>query len=140
LSVNYPVIPARINREVVLIMEVLIADTDCNNIINVFIALKDYQPDLHLSTVDSGKKCLDMIKTSNQQDMIIVSTELADINGLNLIENIRDNFDTPVILISRNNDPSELLMAMEVGANDFFVKPINKSIFAAKVKAIIRRY
>ncbi len=121
-------------------MEVLIADTDCNNIINVFIALKDYQPDLHLSTVDSGKKCLDMIKTSNQQDMIIVSTELADINGLNLIENIRDNFDTPVILISRNNDPSELLMAMEVGANDFFVKPINKSIFAAKVKAIIRRY
>jgi DNA-binding response OmpR family regulator len=31
-------------------------------------------------------------------------------------------------------------MAMEVGANDYFVKPINKSIFAAKVKAIIRRY
>jgi DNA-binding response OmpR family regulator len=81
-----------------------------------------------------------MVKTNNQQDLIIVSTELTDINGLNLIENIRDNFDTPIIVISRNNDPSELVRALEVGANDYFLKPISKYIFAAKVKAIIRRY
>ena len=121
-------------------MEVLIADTDSNNIINIFLSLKDYQQDFHLSTVNSGRKCLDTIKNNKQQDLIIVSTELTDITGLNLIENIRDNFDIPIILISRNDNPSELVKALEAGANDYFVKPISKSIFAAKVKAIIRRY
>ena len=120
-------------------MEVLIADTDFNNITNVFLSIKDSQADIHLSVVDTGLKCLDMIK-NNQQDLVVVSTELTDICGLNLIERIRDDFDFPIILVSRSNDPMELVKALEIGANDYFVKPISKSVFGAKVKAIIRRY
>jgi DNA-binding response OmpR family regulator len=121
-------------------VDVIVADLDCNNIKSVIHSIKDYKPDCHFTVVDSGWKCLDMIRNNHQQDLIILGTELVDIFGLDLIEKIRDDFDIPIIFLSRDNDVLKLVKALEVGANDYIVKPINRSIFTAKVNAIIRRY
>jgi two-component system response regulator MtrA len=60
-------------------------------------------------------------------------------SGLDLVKQIRDDSDVPVIVLSRNKDIHTLVKAFDLGANDYIVKPLNKQIFIARLKAIIRR-
>jgi DNA-binding response OmpR family regulator len=60
-------------------------------------------------------------------------------SGFELIENIRDYSDVPIIFLSDDNDIQTLVRAFDAGANDYIVVPFNKVIFIARIKARIRR-
>lgn len=59
--------------------------------------------------------------------------------GLDLIKQIRDDSDVPVIVLSDTNNIHTLVKAFDLGANDYIVKPLNKKIFIARLKSITRR-
>ena len=65
--------------------------------------------------------------------------ELSDISGLELIELIRDDSDTPIIFLSDDKEIKTLVKAFDRGATDYIVKPFSNNVFMARLKALIRR-
>jgi two-component system KDP operon response regulator KdpE len=121
------------------VMRIIIADADDETIEDISLVIKQNQSDWRVFTTNSGRQCLDMVKKSSCASVIITGMQLSDITGLELLMQIRDDYDVPVIVISPDNDISTLVSAFDAGANDYIVKPFNKAIFMAKVMSIIRR-
>jgi DNA-binding response OmpR family regulator len=120
-------------------MKILIADLDYGVIENVSSVINKYKPDWHISIVGSGEKCIDTVKDENQYDILILGTTLPDMSGFELIWHIRDDSDIPILLLSRNKDMKMLVKAFNGGANEYMTSPINKDIFIARLKALVRR-
>jgi DNA-binding response OmpR family regulator len=120
-------------------MKILIAESDCRIVEILKTVIKTSQPDWNLSFTTSGKECIDVVKNGSCPDMVITGMELSDMSGFELIENIRDYSDVPVVFLSGSNDIQTLVMAFDKGANDFVVVPFNRAIFIARIKARIRR-
>ncbi len=102
-------------------------------------SLNQYLPDWEVSTIDSGKECLDIIKSNDCPNAFILGMRLRDMTGLGLIKQIRDDSDIPIIFLSNDDDIQTLVKVFDTGANDFMVVPVNKTIFITRIKALIRR-
>jgi two-component system KDP operon response regulator KdpE len=120
-------------------MEILIADKNYELIEYVRLTLNRYLPDWDVSVVNSDKECLDIVVSDSCPDIVIIGTGLTDMNGLDLIEQIRDDSNVTIIILSDDSDMNKLVKAFDVGANDYIVKPFNKAIFIARLKALVRR-
>ena len=119
-------------------MKILIADNDFDSVEDISIALNRCTPELEFTTTNSGKQCLRIIK-DNTTDIVILGMQLYDIPGFQLIENIRDDSDVPVIVLSSDENIETLVKAFDKGANDYIVKPFNNNILIARLKALARR-
>jgi DNA-binding response OmpR family regulator len=120
-------------------MEILIVDVDTEVIENLLSALNKYKSDWHISVIDSGKQCLEIVRNSNRSDILILGSQLSDMSGFELTEQIRDDSDMPILLLSRDKDMQMLIKAFNAGANDYMTIPFNNQIFIARLKALIRR-
>jgi DNA-binding response OmpR family regulator len=60
-------------------------------------------------------------------------------SGLDLVEKIRDDSGVPIVILSHDKEIATLVKAFEAGANDYVLKPFNKQIFIARLKALVRR-
>jgi DNA-binding response OmpR family regulator len=117
-------------------MKILIADTDTKAIEDVFI---NSQPDWQISAVNSAKLCLDYIQNGNSPDVVILGTNLSDIQYLDLIQKITNDFGLTIIVLSRDKALQTLVNSLNAGAKDYIVRPFNKAIFVARLKALVRR-
>ena len=76
----------------------------------------------------------------NDYDLIVLDLSLPDKNGIEILKYLREEeIDTPIIVISGNNSPSDMLKLYQYGADDYIVKPFSYEILEAKINAVIRR-
>jgi len=73
-------------------------------------------------------------------DMIIMDADNNDKESLRVLDSVRRHSDIPVIMITSDSAMGVLKSAFEHGADDFFCKPISKSVLLARVHAKIRRW
>ncbi|MCL2102646.1 MAG: response regulator [Syntrophorhabdaceae bacterium] len=91
---------------------------------------------------DSAKDALENVgKTA--PDLIIADTMMPDLNGIEMFRKIRELpppfEETPLVFISGKDDPESKIEALHLGAEDFFVKPVDFSVLTARILNIIRR-
>jgi two-component system response regulator CpxR len=72
-------------------------------------------------------------------DLILLDAGLPGTNGLEVLERIRSRLDTPVILLADHSKRMLHVVGLELGADDFLVKPCNQRELLAKIRAILRR-
>jgi len=77
---------------------------------------------------------------STHPDVIILDLGLPDIDGLNVIREIRKRAKTPIIILSVREDTPDKVEALEAGADDYLVKPFNIAELQARLKAVLRRF
>ncbi|MBO4901779.1 MAG: response regulator transcription factor [Lachnospiraceae bacterium] len=75
----------------------------------------------------------------------VISLLLLDINlggksGFDLCRKVRENYDMPILFISARTSDDDVLIALNIGGDDYIKKPFTLSILLAKVKAILSRY
>ncbi len=91
------------------------------------------------SIANSGEEAIIALKESFF-DIILLDVTLGDMDGFDVIKEIRAmGMDTPVIIISGNDDDFDVLYGLNIGADDYITKPFNPITIGAKVKAVIRR-
>ncbi|MBX9902242.1 MAG: two-component system response regulator CreB [Burkholderiaceae bacterium] len=71
--------------------------------------------------------------------LIILDVGLPDINGFDLCRKIRQFADTPVIFLTARNDEVDRIVGLEIGADDYVLKPFSPRELVARVRAILRR-
>jgi two-component system catabolic regulation response regulator CreB len=72
-------------------------------------------------------------------DLIVLDVGLPDISGFDLLKDIRKHHRTPVILLTARNAELDRVLGLEIGADDYVVKPFSPRELSARVKAVLRR-
>lgn len=74
-----------------------------------------------------------------QPDLVLMDISLPLYNGFHWCSELRKQSDVPIVFLSSANDNMNILMAMNMGADDFIAKPFDLQILVAKIQAILRR-
>src|ERR1700755_1076602 len=72
-------------------------------------------------------------------DLIVLDVGLPDMSGFDLLKEIRKTHRTPVILLTARNAELDRVLGLEIGADDYVVKPFSPRELSARVKAVLRR-
>ncbi|MCF7931051.1 MAG: response regulator transcription factor [Acholeplasmataceae bacterium] len=84
---------------------------------------------------------IEALRTFRNQlfNLIILDLMLPDIDGENIIRNIRETRTVPILVISSKNRDSDKVINLNLGADDYLVKPFSLAELAARVKSVLRR-
>ena len=117
--------------------KVLIVDDDIhiNELIDMYLQSGGY----------STKKCFNgndacNIVTTEDIGLVILDVMLPGKDGIDVLKHIRKNSDIPVIMLTAKGDTFDKVLALELGADDYVVKPFEPKELMARVKAVMRRY
>ena len=92
-----------------------------------------------VDAADDGEQALDLY-FSNQYNLIILDLNLPKIDGLDVLREIRnENKEMPVLILSARNEVNDRINGLDMGANDYLVKPFHFGELEARVRALLRR-
>ncbi len=86
----------------------------------------------------TGQEALDCFDSSTV-DLIILDVGLPDTSGFELCKQIRLTSDVPIIFLTARSDEIDRVVGLEIGGDDYVVKPFSPRELTARVKAILRR-
>ncbi len=72
-------------------------------------------------------------------DLVVLDLGLPDGNGLDLLSAMRQDGDLPVIIVTGRSDETDRVVGLELGADDYVVKPFSARELAARIRAVLRR-
>lgn len=72
-------------------------------------------------------------------DLIVLDVMLPGADGLSILSAVREYRDTPVILLSARGDESDRVLGLELGADDYVVKPFSPRELATRARAVLKR-
>lgn len=87
----------------------------------------------------NGKEALDLVRTS-KVDCILLDIMMPEMNGFQLIKEIRKEIILPVIFLTAKNNINDKILGLDLGADDYIVKPFDPIEVIARINANIRRF
>jgi len=85
-----------------------------------------------------GGEALDRLR-AERPDLVILDVGLPDINGFEVCRTLRTFSDVPVIFLTARHEEIDRIVGLEIGADDYVVKPFSPRELAARVRVILRR-
>ena len=76
---------------------------------------------------------------SQLPDLIILDVMLPGMDGFTLTRNLRDRSDVPIILLTSRREESDRIAGLDLGADDYVVKPFSPQELVSRVRAVLRR-
>ncbi|MBP3719481.1 MAG: response regulator transcription factor [Eubacterium sp.] len=95
--------------------------------------------DIKTAYVTSYEEAVDFLE-ENQVSLLLLDINLGDKSGFDLCKKVRENYDMPILFISARTSDDDVLIALNIGGDDYIKKPYTLSILLAKVKTILARY
>ena len=95
--------------------------------------------DVKTTNVSSEEDCLAFLK-ENTVDIILLDINLKESSGFSLCKKLRKDTNIPILFISARQSDDDVLVALNIGGDDYIKKPYNLNVLLAKVKIIIKRY
>ena len=92
-----------------------------------------------VDVVDNGLAGLHQA-TTNTYDLLVVDVTLPSLDGWSIVERVRDaSLSTPVLFVTARDAVEDRVRGLELGGDDYLVKPFAFSEFLARVRALLRR-
>jgi signal transduction histidine kinase len=118
---------------------ILIVDDDYINLQSLVNILSTEK--YSIIPVADGIEALDLISENRTIDLVILDVMMPKISGFEVCKKIREEnslYDLPVIMLTSQSNPKAILAGLEVGANDFLLKPFAISELKARVKTLLQ--
>lgn len=74
-----------------------------------------------------------------QPDLLILDVNMPKVDGFEVCRSVRSQSDTPIILLTVRGEEDDIVSGLEIGADDYIVKPFSPRQLVARAKAILRR-
>ena len=119
-------------------IKVLIVDDEPVNlqVLKNYLYLEDY----NIIQANSGHEALELIEKGLKPDAILLDVMMPKMTGYEVTQKIRENWqadEIPILLLTAKNQLADLVMGLEVGANDYLTKPVSKDELLARLKTHI---
>ncbi|MGI0486933.1 diguanylate cyclase domain-containing protein [Pantanalinema rosaneae CENA516] len=117
------------------IPRILIVDDEAVNlqILKNFLRLEDYS----ITSTTSGQIAIQLLENGLIPDLVLLDIMMPRITGYDVIQLIREKFSAnqlPIILLSARNQPKDIVFGLELGANDYLVKPVDRGELLARLQ------
>lgn len=110
--------------------ETVLAATTCEYL-NMF--------DVPAAYVTSAEEC-ERFLGEHEVSLILLDINLGRTSGFDLCKRLRQTSDIPILFISARSSEDDILIALNIGGDDYIQKPYTLSILLAKVQAVLKRY
>ncbi len=117
--------------------KILIVDDDANiaELISLYLIKECYETKI----VEDGEMAL-QVYDSFQPNLILLDLMLPGIDGYQVCREIRNRANTPIIMLSAKGEVFDKVLGLELGADDYIIKPFDSKELVARVKAVLRRF
>lgn len=116
-------------------LSILLVEDEKNicDFISTSLSAQDYR----ISTAHTGKEALPII-TSQCPDLILLDLGLPDMDGMEIIRQVRTWSSVPIIVLSARTQEQEKVRALDLGADDYLTKPIGTSELLVRIRTALR--
>lgn len=94
-----------------------------------------FQPD----TLSTGREALTWVQ-EGRCDCLVLDVMLPDLSGLEVCRRIRQTSNIPIIMVTARGQVPDKVAGLELGADDYMVKPVNTEELSARIRAVARRH
>ena len=118
-------------------MRVLVVEEerDLNKIITKYLKKNNFNVD----NVFDGEEALDYLNSA-EYDLVILDVMMPKINGYEVLKTMRkENNDTPVLMLTAKDGVDDKVKGLDLGADDYLIKPFDFDELSARIRAITRR-
>lgn len=117
-------------------LKILIIDDDTNisELISLYLNKEGYQT----QEVHSGRAALTAFEEYGP-DLVLLDIMLPELDGYDVCKEIRKKSRTPIIMLTAKGEVFDKVLGLELGADDYIVKPFDPKELMARVKAVLRR-
>ena len=119
-------------------MKVLVIEDDPGIIEVVSLCFQLRWSGTSLLSAATGAKGVDLVETESP-DVVILDIGLPDIDGYQVLHDIRRFSDVPVIMLTVRSEDTHVAKGLEMGADDYIIKPFSHIELIARVQAVLRR-
>jgi DNA-binding response OmpR family regulator len=109
-------------------------EPDISNVVSLYLKRAGFE----VSTYSNGLYAFDAF-VEKLPDLVILDIMLPGMDGFSLVRSIRDRSDVPVILLTSRREESDRIAGLELGADDYVVKPFFPQELVSRVRAVLRR-
>lgn len=115
---------------------VLVVDDEAEirRMLGIFLDTVDFK----VAESETGKQAIRMA-SSVKPDLILLDLGLPDIDGKEVVSAIREWSQVPIIVLTVRSDDSEVVTALNLGADDYVTKPFNTEVLLARINANLRK-
>ncbi len=117
--------------------KILIVDDDVN--IAELISLYLLKECFDTMIVNDGEEALSVF-SSYQPNLVLLDLMLPGIDGYQVCRELRKDSSVPIIMLSAKGEIFDKVLGLELGADDYMIKPFDSKELVARVKAVLRRY
>lgn len=82
---------------------------------------------------------IQVLDAAREVDVILLDLGLPDDDGLNVLRSLRTVTDVPIIIVTARGDETDRVVGLELGADDYVVKPFSVRELSARIRAVSRR-
>jgi two-component system KDP operon response regulator KdpE len=119
-------------------MKVLVVDDDLQVADAVAVAVQFHWQDVTVVTAHSGDEGLERFYEQDP-DVVVLDVSMPGKSGFEVLQEIRRVSDAPVLLLTARGNDTDQVRGLELGADDYVVKPFNHLTLLARIKAVVRR-
>jgi two-component system KDP operon response regulator KdpE len=119
-------------------VKILIIDNEKEVVETLTLGFRLHWENCQVNSVSNGLSALEEMYIQ-EPDIILLDIALPNIDGFQLLRSLRENGDTPIIVLSGKGDEIHKVQALEMGADDYLTKPFSFLELMARIKAILRR-
>jgi DNA-binding response OmpR family regulator len=115
---------------------ILVADDDPKHaqLIRLYLEREGHQ----VLTVGDGRAALDQAR-SRKPDLIVLDVMMPLVDGLDVCRILRAESDVVILLVTARSSENDMLLGLDIGADDYMSKPVSPRELTARVRALLRR-
>lgn len=103
-------------------------------VVSLYLRRAGYQ----VTVFADGKSAMDKL-AQKQPDLIVLDLMLPKVDGLTITRWLRDRSDVPIIMLTARRDEADRIAGLEMGADDYVVKPFSPQELVSRIRAVLRR-
>jgi two-component system, OmpR family, response regulator VicR len=119
-------------------LKILVIEDDQQIVEAISLAFQIRWPEATLISTNQGERGIDLVE-NEKPDIVILDLGLPDINGYDVLKQVRLFSDIPILILTARAEESDIVKGLEWGADDYMVKPFRQLELLSRIKALTRR-